>query len=124
MIYYHGTSLKNAKNILANKKFFIKDTLGTLGFGTYAFEYSKNNAIEFARNKLNRGRLGNSREIALLSFKVDNSNVFDMNDPANIEFLHNYIESHKNEIDFLKEINGTNGYSKKLDGAIIDSFIK
>lgn len=116
MIYYHGTSLKNAKNILENKKFFIKDTLGTLGFGTYAFEYSK--------NKLNRGRLGNSREIALLSFKVDNSNVFDMNDPANIEFLHNYIESHKNEIDFLKEINGTNGYSKKLDGAIIDSFIK
>lgn len=126
MTYYHGTSLINAEKIVKSKNFSLKKTIGTLGIGAYAFEYSKSNAVRFATNKLKRmGMAKRNDSIAVVSFEIDSSKVFDLSDAQNIELFNNFIERKKTEISALslRFKNGVNGYSKKLDGAIIDSFI-
>jgi len=113
-IGYHGTSERNAKNILSNG--FKKSDKGWLGSGVYLFENNDRLALFFAMN------VKSFKNPAVLKcfIRIDESELLDLTDPNKTGCL----EFHETRLDFMKSLKKAQFDvtidKKKFDSIIID----
>lgn len=129
--YYHGTSRANAALIMKNGfyqppklsqitilKKNITTSMGSLGVGTYAFCGIKEHALMFAKKRVHH-------EIAVISFKLKNDDyILDFTDPKVLMLYNDFLLTGYITVQQLKTRYSNKGYSKSLDGAIIEIFIQ
>lgn len=126
--YYHGTTSENSLEIENNKfqhiETFSNEEItnksrnyrpGSLGVGVYAFAESCKNAEMLARRK--------NGSVGVISFKITREDyLINFSDPGILmifdAFINKMIDCYKD----LKRKYTNTGYSKKLDGAVIDIF--
>ncbi|WP_105957268.1 hypothetical protein [Apilactobacillus quenuiae] len=120
---YHGTFLSNGQKIINTSHFNISHTIGTLGKGSYSFVYAKENALHFVQRKGKKDH----NDICLLKFRIKNNymdNILDLTDPKVIQYIELFTQENKSYIKSKAKKYSNSGYAKKLDGLVIDYFIK
>jgi hypothetical protein len=129
--YYHGTSRTNAALIMKNGFYQpplvsktdiiernIKTSIGSLGIGVYAFCAIKEHALLFAHRKI-------KLEPAIISFKILNDDyILNFTIPQTLRIYNEFLLSAYRTIQELKPKYSNKGYSKSLDGAIIETFMQ
>lgn len=129
--YYHGTSRANAALIMKNGfyqppklsqitilKKELTTSMGSLGIGIYAFCGIKEHAVMFAKKRA-------QHEIAVISFKLKNDDyILNFTDPKVLMLYNDFLLTGYTVVQRLKVRYSNKGYSKSLDGAIIEIFIQ
>ncbi|WP_056978165.1 hypothetical protein [Lentilactobacillus senioris] len=130
---YHGTYEENA-NKIREKGFDAiyfpnvgqinmgktpKDP-GSLGYGLYCFENSRENAFEFAK-----GFHTDSAQVIYFNFVSNNDYILDLRDSEDLKLFNEWINDDKRSRLFneLRKKYSNNGHQKSLDGAILELYI-
>lgn len=94
MAGYHGTIENKAKSILDTQRFYISNKpTEWLGTGSYFFQHPTHAEIWAKRESRKEHNRGQKPVVLEVFLTCDESHIFDLDDPANLFALNDFMES-------------------------------